>query len=192
MLSFPESCRASFKEWASVVQALGSGEQIIIFRKGGIADTEGLFEPHHPWFFLFPTWEHQKEEALTKRGNEILKSIPLGPPAKIRLEFLAHLEKSLWIEKSEKLKALKGKHIWSESALHKKFSMGSKPGLFLLILKVFRLKSAITIPQSDSYRGCRSWIQLENAHDLPPFQPVLNKDNYQLEKQTIEETLSRI
>lgn len=191
MISTPESCRAAFKEWASIVQALGNGEQILIFRKGGIADAEGLFEPSHSWFFLFPTWEHQKTEDLNARGKEILKSLPSAPPSKIQIEFLVHLEKSLWIEKWEKAISLNNDHVWSESSLNKKFFTGSKPGLFLLLVKVFRLKSAVTIPPSLSYGGCRSWIQLENLVELPPVHPVLHENDYQTKKQNLEEFLSR-
>src|SRR2546422_3996735 len=36
--------RAAFKEWAVVVDALGRGEQVIILRKGGIAEDRGEFE----------------------------------------------------------------------------------------------------------------------------------------------------
>ena len=67
--------RTAFKEWAIVVDALGRGEQIIIFRKGGIAEGRGGFEVQYPRFWLFPTLFHQQREQVrsirARRFDEI-------------------------------------------------------------------------------------------------------------------------
>ena len=42
-----------FKEWAVVCEALGSGRQSIILRKGGIAEGREGFSFKHREFFLF-------------------------------------------------------------------------------------------------------------------------------------------
>src|SRR5512138_2779668 len=52
--------RTAFKEWAIVVDALGRGEQILILRKGGIAEGRGGFRPEHTRFLLFPTAFHEQ------------------------------------------------------------------------------------------------------------------------------------
>ncbi|SVB06991.1 uncharacterized protein METZ01_LOCUS159845, partial [marine metagenome] len=44
----------AFKEWAVVVEAIGSGRQIVILRKGGIAEGVGGFKAEHDRFWLFP------------------------------------------------------------------------------------------------------------------------------------------
>ena len=56
--------RTAFKEWAIVVDALGRGEQILILRKGGIAEGRGGFKPEHERFLLFPTLFHQQRESV--------------------------------------------------------------------------------------------------------------------------------
>ena len=35
----------AFKEWHVVVEALAAGEQILLLRKGGIAEGRGGFDP---------------------------------------------------------------------------------------------------------------------------------------------------
>ena len=49
----------ALKEWSSVVAALGSGEQVILIRKGGIADPKFGLEAER--FYLYPTYFHQGE-----------------------------------------------------------------------------------------------------------------------------------
>src|SRR4051794_41807531 len=46
----------ALKEWASVIDALGSGAQIVLIRKGGLADESFGVEAQR--FYLFPTNYH--------------------------------------------------------------------------------------------------------------------------------------
>jgi hypothetical protein len=46
----------ALKEWASVIDALGSGAQIVLIRKGGLADQSFGVEAQR--FYLFPTNYH--------------------------------------------------------------------------------------------------------------------------------------
>ncbi len=57
----------AFKEWEAIVEALGHGAQIVILRKGGIAEGRTGFQAKHPKFWLFPTGYHQQWEK-TKPG----------------------------------------------------------------------------------------------------------------------------
>jgi hypothetical protein len=50
----------AFKEWRVIVEALGAGEQILILRKGGIAEDGGGFELKAGKFWLFPTQFHEQ------------------------------------------------------------------------------------------------------------------------------------
>src|SRR5881275_3248366 len=47
---------AALKEWASVIDALGGGAQIVLIRKGGLADRSFGVEAQR--FYLFPTNYH--------------------------------------------------------------------------------------------------------------------------------------
>ena len=46
----------ALKEWASVIAALGRGEQVVLIRKGGLADPNFGLEADR--FYLFPTNYH--------------------------------------------------------------------------------------------------------------------------------------
>jgi hypothetical protein len=56
--------RSAFKEWAVVVDALGRGEQILILRKGGLAEGPGGFQVEQREFLLLPTRFHQQRERV--------------------------------------------------------------------------------------------------------------------------------
>ena len=56
--------QTGFKEWAVIVEALGQGEQIVILRKGGIAEGRDGFRAEHERFWLFPTRFHQQAEGV--------------------------------------------------------------------------------------------------------------------------------
>ena len=52
--------RIALKEWAITVDALASGEQILLMRKGGIHEESKDFRIIHDEFLLYPTYEHQR------------------------------------------------------------------------------------------------------------------------------------
>jgi len=67
--------RIAFKEWAIVVDALGRGEQIIILRKGGIAEAGGVFRVEHDRFWLYPTYAHQQQAGVTEEARPLLARV---------------------------------------------------------------------------------------------------------------------
>src|ERR1043166_5425358 len=80
--------RIAFKEWAIVADALATGRQIIILRKGGISEGPGGFKIEHPEFLLFPTLFHQQRESVIPQAQQRYDQIqPAFPaPGTLRLE----------------------------------------------------------------------------------------------------------
>ena len=58
-----------------MVDALGRGEQIVILRKGGIAEGRGGFRAEHDRFWLFPTRFHQQSEGVIESARERFKKL---------------------------------------------------------------------------------------------------------------------
>ena len=54
----------AFKEWAVTVRALAEGEQLVTLRKGGIREPDKHFALDHERFFLYPTFEHQRNDVV--------------------------------------------------------------------------------------------------------------------------------
>ena len=54
----------ALKEWAVTVRALAEGEQLVTLRKGGIREENKHFEIEHDRFFLYPTFDHQRNDLI--------------------------------------------------------------------------------------------------------------------------------
>ena len=54
----------AFKEWAVVCEALKSGRQTVLIRKGGIREEDGIFRVDDEEFFLMPTYDHQTPKLV--------------------------------------------------------------------------------------------------------------------------------
>ncbi len=183
----------AFKEWACVVEALGTGEQILILRKGGIHEKGKKFNVQHESFLLFPTYEHQNAEDLNARGQELLKKIMEArskeDTAQLPLKYFATVQESIWIKDLEKLKQIAPYHVWSENALNKRFQWGEEAGLFAIMARVFRLPSTQLIANLPKYGGCRSWVDLEMTNPSALLVPVLAEPQFLKISQEIKKHL---
>lgn len=192
----------AFKEWAVIVEALGQGKQSLILRKGGIAEEDGAFRSQHEAFYLFPTFEHQNEGDLVPEFHETLRSLQRGrqtsrdssvkrrsaarlgspePSARdsVPIQYYAIVQDSYRIDSMGILEKLKGYHAWSESSVKKKFGWGAERLLWVLLARIFRLAKVVEIPSRDTYRGCKSWVKLEETIPTEGSTPVLQDDAFQ-------------
>ena len=63
----------AFKEWAVTVRALAEGEQLVTLRKGGIREENKHFELEHEQFFLYPTFDHQRNDLVRESHHPELR-----------------------------------------------------------------------------------------------------------------------
>ncbi len=168
--------RIAFKEWAIVVDALARGEQILILRKGGIAEGRGGFQVEHPEFLFFPTLFHQQREsvlpAAQKRFDEISKTFP--SPEVLRLEYFAKVIDWRQLRSLPAAQHLQGQHIWRNEVIQERFDWGKNKNIFALAVRVFRLPQKIELPMLPGYGGCKSWIEVEREISDEGAQPVLS------------------
>ena len=184
--------RTAFKEWAIVVDALGRGEQILILRKGGIAEGPAGFRVEHPRFLFFPTLYHQQREsvlpAAQTRHDEIARLFPL--PDTLRLEFCAKVIAWRKLDSLAAVERLRGQHIWRDDVLAQRFDWGKEQNLFALAVRVARLPQRIELPMLPSYGGCKSWIELAEEIPTDAAQPVLGEAAFHARLQQFESALT--
>lgn len=177
-----------------MVQALASGEQILILRKGGIHEKGKAFSVLHESFFLFPTYEHQKEEDLNPRGEELLRKVKAGPPLTdsehVTIQFFAEIRENFWLEDFNQLQKLSPFHVWSESALKKRFTWGENQGVHALAVRVYRLPNPQSMPNLPAYGGCRSWLELKSPLSLSGIQPVLSDEAFEAKLAVLKKALT--
>lgn len=163
-----------FKEWALVCEALGTGKQSVLVRKGGIAEGRGGFGFRHPEFFLFPTFFH---EQLVKVGDSGT-AIPAERAGEIEVRYFAKLAAQQQIKSWPAAAALAPFHILEESVVRERFEY-KDAGLHVALVRVFRLKPVWTFPDKPAYGGCRSWVTLPECPATTRFEPVLTDEQHE-------------
>jgi hypothetical protein len=154
----------AFKEWAVVVDALGRGEQVVIFRKGGIRETRGEFHVDHRSFWLFPTQFHETEASVIPSKRPTVRELAAAPPKQdVPIEFFAVADPVVHITEGAWLSRLQGRHVWTEQVLQQRFAFGREPGLHALIVRVYRRDRPELLPLHENYNGCKSWVELDRT-----------------------------
>jgi hypothetical protein len=171
--------RHAFKEWAVICRALGEGRQAIILRKGGIAEVGRQFAVKHAHFWLFPTYVHQQQAGIKPAAVPLLEQVEADrpPPEVVRLEYFAEVGGAYRVRDLLLALLLDHLHLWSEETVRSRFAY-SRPGIFVLPVRVYKAARAVELPLTADYEGCRSWVEL--ARELPTqgAKPVLSDQDY--------------
>jgi hypothetical protein len=164
----------AFKEWEGIVGALGHGAQIVILRKGGIAEGRAGFEAKHPKFWLFPTGFHQQWEKTKPELQRFVTpaTAAAGKGKEVALQYFAEVTDAIYLSSWDSVARLDDAHLWSEALMRERFDYaerpGMEPGLHLLIVRVSKINLPHRLAPSDEYDGCKSWIDvpLDWEHDI--------------------------
>ena len=145
----------ALKEWANVIDALGRGEQIILIRKGGIADPKFGLEADR--FYLYPTFFHQGE--LDPRTTveithwcEVARVGTVGDPAPLA----SHV-------------------VLPRETLEARYRFRPDQALYVIAVRAWRLAQPATVAYRDDYGGCRSWVSVDEEIDVEGSTPVLSE-----------------
>ena len=157
-----------FKEWALVCEALGTGRQSIILRKGGIAEGRDGFSFQHREFFLFPTFFHEQLERVRFPGA----NLPEASPGEIEIRYLAKVDETRVLTDWEEVRALEPLHILKESVVRERFIYSEAPGVHVAFVRVFQLDPIWRFPDAKKYGGCRSWVPLPHLPAGLKLHPV--------------------
>lgn len=167
---------AALKEWAVVCDALATGTQSILLRKGGIHEGPEGFQPEHAEFWLFPTGFHQSTDGVrlefTQRANEVLSQPVVA--GTISVQFFSSVKSVHWIDHEQQLAALQPFHILTNEALARRFHY-RQPGLYALVVETRSLSRPITLPSDPRYDGCHSWVTLNQSLSTSALQPAASQ-----------------
>lgn len=163
----------AFKEWAIICEMLGSGEQSLILRKGGIAEGRDGFAFKHPEFFLMPTRFHEQIAQTTlPAGTPIPETSSEGVH---ELKFLATISRTCVIGDLETALALAPLHHWSEATVRARFAYDEAPGISAALVRVYRIAPPHTFADAPKYGGCRSWVTIPDPTSALAKTPVLDE-----------------
>ena len=97
MSQLPAACDTALKEWATVLEAMARGEQLLLIRKGGLIEPGTGFELIKPVFLFYPTFEHQAVSYLRPpfQGYFDRAAAQRAPAGQIRIELVGQAVASL-------------------------------------------------------------------------------------------------
>jgi hypothetical protein len=90
------------------------------------------------------------------------------------LNTFARVQELIPILNVEVLRGLDGLHTLNWATVLERFSYRNRPGLSLLLLRVYRLPVPHQIQNLESYDGCVSWVELERSLSFTDAEPVLD------------------
>ncbi len=175
----------AFKEWAVVCRALGSGRQIIILRKGGIAEGPAGFEVTDKQFFLYPTYVHQLPTSVVPGWRDAFDQCVDLTPGSITIEHYAIVSSWVRVRTMEKLKSLRSEHILADSVVEERFKRWADDGVHALMVRVYELPQPVVVPELESYAGCKSWLTLAEQVPLTGARPVLEDGDFEKRMATV-------
>jgi len=174
--AIPSQCSVALKEWATVLQALAHGEQLVLIRKGGLIEPGSGFELRSPVFVFYPTFEHQAVNFLRtpyrRYFDEAVRD--RAPEGKVRVVFAGRAVSSLQSAQPGLVERLSPFHIYNEAFVSQRLRWQPDQPLSILVVRAYRLAAPSLLPVMPRYAGCTSWVDLESAVSLGGAQSVLN------------------
>lgn len=191
-MTLPSISDTALKEWASAVETLGRGEQILVLRKGGIHREDRDFRFVYPEFLLFPTYEHQKEELIKPEFHAILRDTynDSGVADTVDFKYFCHVTDKFELRDEDDLDRISGLHIWTDDYAHKRLHWRPKQPLTVALLRVYELQNSQSLPVLPEYSGCKSWVELGKEVELGDMTPVLSDAEYENQADMVRGSLA--
>lgn len=183
----------AFKEWAVTIDSLLKGELIFVMRKGGIVEETKHFSLQSPRFYLMPAYEHQKEHLLKQPYQGRIASImkDWSPELQhMKLEGYADVVEDILIRDVETLHAIRELHIWTDQFAEERLKWKKTQPLHLLVLRVYKLDEPLVTEMQDVYRGCKSWITIDDSLPERKLTPVLSDEQFAEKYEQLKASLS--
>lgn len=152
----------ALKEWSNVVAALGRGEQVILVRKGGIADPSFGVEAER--FYLYPTYFHQGE-------SESRPSVTITHWCEVVHTW--RVSDAAALDLVDAIVAL------PRETLEARYRFRPDQALYVIAVRTWALPSAVTIRYDEAYGGCKSWVSLDDEIDVEGSTLVLPEETLQ-------------
>lgn len=163
----------ALKEWSNVIELLGRGEQVILIRKGGIADPNFGIEANR--FYLYPTYFHQGET---------------DPRTSVTITHWVEVVRTWSVREHELLERLQPFVDIPRETLEARYRFRPDQALYVIAVRAFALPAPVEIRYHDEYGGCRSWISVDDEIDVTGSQAVLRDAQLEAKIESIEALLA--
>ena len=188
----PAVCATALKEWATVVEALGRGEQLVLIRKGGLIEPGSGFELVANTFVFYPTFEHQAVSYLRPPFQRYFGEAAArrAPEGQVRVDLCGVAVSSVSSHDPGIVERLQAFHIYNEAFVSQRLKWQPEQPLVVVLVRAFRLASPQPLAVSPRYAGCKSWVDLESPVALEGAKPVLEEAAFQSRARELTSVLS--
>jgi hypothetical protein len=163
----------ALKEWSNVVAGLGRGEQILLVRKGGIADPSFGVEAER--FYLYPTYFHQGESEARRS---------------VTMTHWCEVVRTWTIANAAQLEQLAPLVVLPQDTLITRFRFRPDQALYVIAVRAWELAHPVEIAFHEAYGGCRSWISLDDEIDVDGSRPVLDERELSAKIESVDAVLT--
>jgi hypothetical protein len=163
----------ALKEWSNVIAALARGEQILLVRKGGIADPS--FGVDDERFYLYPTYFHQGESEAR---------------ARVEITHWCEAVRTWTVTDRESFDRLAPLVVLPQETLEARYRFRPDQAVYAIAVRTWELARPAQVAFRDMYGGCRSWISIEEEVDISGSRPVLGERELQAKIGEIDALLS--
>lgn len=163
----------ALKEWSNVIEALGRGEQIVLIRKGGIADPHFGIEADR--FYLYPTYSHQGETDSRET---------------VRITHWVEVLRTWTVRDRETLNRLQPLVDLPQETLEARYRFRPDQALYVIAVRAFALPAPVDVRYREDYGGCRSWISVEDEIDVTGSRPVLSETELKAKVESVDALLT--
>lgn len=169
----------ALKEWASVIAAIESGDQCLLIRKGGIADSRFGVEADR--FYLFPTYLHQEEKQFKPEYRHYLEATRIvgGEPNRVVISSWCEVAASFSVRERGALHRLEPFVIFTSSTLDERYRFRPDQAVHVVAVRAWKLPAPVAIAVQPAYGGCRSWLSVEDEIDIAGSSRVLRDEELQ-------------
>lgn len=147
----------ALKEWSNVVAALGRGEQILLVRKGGLADPDFGVEAER--FYLYPTYFHQGESEARPR---------------VEITHWCEVVRTWSVTELDALRQLAPLVAVPWETLETRYRFRPDQALYVIAVRTWELARPAQVEFREIYGGCKSWISVDEEIDVAGSRPVLD------------------
>lgn len=181
----------ALKEWSATIDALASGDQIFLLRKGGIREPNRHFELPHQRFLLYPTHYHEADQLLKPEFQHLLEPEPSNSTDYVSIRAWAEVTDVISIDSAEHLAALSDRHVWTDQFIAKRIAWKPRHAADLIILKTYALATPFKLTVEPYHRGCKSWVDIDPPVDTTGAKPAVLDSEWEQRSQEINRLLSQ-
>lgn len=188
----PSQCAVALKEWATVLEAMGRGEQLILVRKGGLIERGLGFELIANTFVFYPTFEHQAVNYLRPPHQRYFDDAMSrrAPEGHLRVDLYGVAVSSTQTRDPQLIQRLGAFHIYNDTFLTQRLKWQPEQPLAIVVVRAFRFAAPQLLPVVPRYAGCTSWVDLESSVALEGASPVVDDATFQQRAQAIASLLT--